>query len=51
MNGTSGFGEVRSSTSRSSTNRLLHEQLPQSEIWFLTPFLSHRTFSELQVLI
>ena len=40
MNGTSGFQEVRSSTSRSSTNRLLHEQLPQSEIWFLTPFLS-----------
>ena len=26
MNGTSGFREVRSTTSRSSTNRLLHEQ-------------------------
>ena len=26
MNGTSGFQEVRSSTSRSPTNRLLHEQ-------------------------
>jgi hypothetical protein len=29
MNGTSGFGEVRTSTSRSSTNRLLREQRPQ----------------------
>ena len=26
MNGTSGFQEMRSSTSRSSTNRFLHEQ-------------------------
>ncbi len=29
MNGTSGFGEVRSSIPRSSTNRLLREQQPQ----------------------
>jgi hypothetical protein len=29
MNGPSGFQEVRSSTSRSSPNRLLHEQQPQ----------------------
>jgi hypothetical protein len=29
MNGTSGFHEVRASTPRSSTNRLLHEQRPQ----------------------
>ncbi len=29
MNGTSGFREVRSSTSRSPTNRLLHEQRHQ----------------------
>ena len=29
MNGTSGFGEVRSSTSRSSTNRFLDEQRHQ----------------------
>ena len=29
MNGTSGFREVRSSSFRSSTNRLLREQQPQ----------------------
>lgn len=29
MNGTSGFREVQSSTSRSSANRLLSEQRPQ----------------------
>ncbi len=29
MNGTSGFQEVRSSTSRSSTNRMLREQRHQ----------------------
>lgn len=31
MNGTSGFHEVRSFISRSSTNRLLHEQQSRSE--------------------
>jgi len=37
MNGTSGFQEVRSSTSRSSTNRLLYEQRPQfgTDVWHL----------------
>ena len=29
MNGTSGFQEVRSTTSQSSTSRFLHEQEPQ----------------------
>lgn len=32
MNGTSGFQEVRSSSSRSSSDRFLHEQRHQFEI-------------------
>ena len=44
MNGTSGFQEVRSSTSRSSANRLLHEQRHQFEtgFWHL-PYIHNHT--------
>ena len=41
MNGTSGFQEGRSSTSRSSTNRLLHEQQHQFDTGFWHLFPTH----------
>ena len=41
MNGTSGFQEVRSSISRSSTNRLLDEQQPQFGIGSGNRFRTH----------
>ena len=41
MNGPSGFQEVQSSASRSSINRLLHEQQPQFGTGYSQLFHTH----------